>query len=79
MARKAYTAVVQEGGFGLGLAVENEPGYYPVKAYPPGSFATHKEAGEKAQALNAEEFRLSREDAWRIIASSMFCKDHRED
>jgi hypothetical protein len=72
--RKAFTAIIQPGGFGLGIAVENEPGYYPVREFPPGSFKTWDEAGEKANALNTEKFGLSHEDAWRITASSMFAK-----
>lgn len=72
MARKAYVATSQGGGFGLGLAAENEPGYYPVKEYPPGAFKSYDEAMDKAESLNAEKFGLSPEDGWKITASSMF-------
>lgn len=65
----AYTAVVGDYGYQLGIAVENEPGYTPV----PGFFChgdDYMEMCDHADALNTERSIDPREGG-RIVASSM--------
>lgn len=71
-ARTAFAAIVdaRDRAFTLGLAQENQPGYWPQPQH--GTFATYAAAAEKAQELNARLFHLTPEDAAVIVASSMF-------
>ena len=59
----------RHGGFGLGVAVANEPGYYPIAHFwcHADSYA---EASDHAAALNAAEG-LNVEVAMRVVCSSM--------
>jgi hypothetical protein len=71
-ARFAFAAIVsrQHDGrdFGIGLAEENDPGYWPQPGF--GSFTTWTEASDKARQLNASQG-LTDDDAAHIVASSM--------
>lgn len=65
----AFTAVTKDGGFALGLAEKDEPGYWDV----PGTFlafASHDEASQAADKLN-ERIDLDAEQAFAIVSSSM--------
>lgn len=64
--RFAYTAVVGEGGFTLGIAIEEIQGFFPTNYH---SVVTYKEAEDWANIIN--DRRLSREDACLIVASTM--------
>lgn len=64
---KAWTAVVEKRGFTLGIAVQDEPGYYQTD-YP--TVKTYDEAVKWADALN-ERMGVSKKDAMLIILSSM--------
>lgn len=70
----AFTSVIAHDGIGLGAAVANEPGYYPI----PLSFAfvefgqdAYDEMSAHADELN-EAMGLDEEAAMKIVASSMF-------
>lgn len=70
--RYAYVPVLldDEGmGFGLGVAVAREPGYFPI---PASFFKTgdYKEAAQTADGMNLH-IGLSEDAAVKIIASSM--------
>lgn len=67
--RIAFTPIIQQGGIGLGIAVANEPGCYPTKAY---LFLadTWDEAQDAADEANAA-LGLSNIEAAEIIMSSM--------
>jgi len=65
--RKAWVAVVSEKGFTLGVAVEDEAGYY-VTDYP--SVDSYGKASKWAADLN-ERMGLTEMDAIRIVVSSM--------
>lgn len=64
----AFTATVTATGFGVGLAEENKPGYWPCPQY--GTFATWDEAFAKARELNQARD-MNEETAIRIVCSSM--------
>jgi hypothetical protein len=66
--REAFVAVLMGRAFGIGLAQENERGYYPQVGF--GSFDTYEAASAKAQELNAL-LGLSADDAAMIVCSSM--------
>lgn len=65
--RYAFAAVVAQGGWQLGVAVENEPGYAPIDGK---SFAQQAEAKQWADGLN-RHIGLSDEDAMNIIITTM--------
>lgn len=66
--RYAFIAVHKEGGgWQLGVAVEDEPGYNPIAGK---TFTTHREADEWATALN-EHIGLSADEALLIIVTTM--------
>ncbi len=68
--RIAIVAVVQKDtGYGLGIAEENEPGYTPL----PGAFPSWETAAAEAADRNTR-LGLSADEAWRIVASSMWRK-----
>jgi hypothetical protein len=54
--------------FGIGLAQENDPGYWPQPGF--GSFPTWSEASDKARRLNTTQG-LTDAEAAQIVASSM--------
>lgn len=66
----AYTVAMSKHGFGLGIAVANEDGYWPVSInlYMADSY---DDAADEADRLNTS-LGLSETDAAGIIASSMF-------
>jgi hypothetical protein len=70
--RIAYVAVLLDksegGGWGIGIAVEDQDGYHPVQTYGP--FAEHTRARDIVEALN-KELGLTKEEAWLVAASSM--------
>lgn len=73
MARIAFATIVSHDpatgrDFGIGLAEENEPGYWPKPEHGP--FATWDLAAAKARELN-HRLGLSDEEAAHIVASSM--------
>ncbi|ARJ65966.1 hypothetical protein WV31_10030 [Magnetospirillum sp. ME-1] len=72
--RIAFTAVVGEDGFGLGVALEGEPGYWPI----PEHLATGdwEEMNRAAGAIN-RHLGLSDDDAIRIVTSSMRAQNAR--
>lgn len=63
----AYTAVLFDGGWQLGIAVANEQGYNPVGGK---TFDTQSEADKWAKGLN-EHIGLSAERVASIIISTM--------
>lgn len=73
-ARLAYVAVITDGGeYRLGIAKEGESGYYAVDPTSDagGDFNSHEEASKVADAYN-ENLGLSKEEAFKIIGSTMF-------
>jgi hypothetical protein len=66
--REAFVAVMVDRAFGIGLAEENERGYWPQAGF--GTFATYDLAVAKASELNAR-LGLDPMDAAMIVASSM--------
>jgi hypothetical protein len=62
----AYVVVWCDGGWRLGIAVANEPGYNPVAKI----FDKEADAREWAKGLN-QHIGLSEDDAIAIIASTM--------
>ncbi|HKV44610.1 MAG TPA: hypothetical protein VJT32_08055 [bacterium] len=66
--REAFVAVLMGSAFGIGLAQEDERGYYPQVGF--GTFATYDDACEKARELNTR-LGLDPVDAAMIVASSM--------
>lgn len=69
MADIAWAALMDDDGtYSLGLATRDEPGYAPLKE--PLGLATYAEATAEADARN-ERLGLTREEATKIIASSM--------
>lgn len=59
-----------EPGIGLGLAIANEPGFYPIPMYWVNSENWYEMDGH-ASELNLELFGLDEETALKIVASSM--------
>lgn len=70
--RKAYVAVVREDGYFLGIAVEGESGYHPMKegSDHAGDWGDYERVREAAEDLN-ERLGLSKVDAAIIVASTM--------
>lgn len=70
--RSAYTAVIEERGYCLGVAVEGEAGYHPVRedSDAGGTFETYELASACADAYNAS-LGLTKEEATRIVISTM--------
>lgn len=70
--RCAYTAIVDEGGYRLGIAVEGEAGYHQCKdgTDAGGTFKTHEAASAVADAFN-KNMGLSDEEAFKIVTSTM--------
>jgi len=67
----ALTPVVHEHAQGLGLAVANEPGYYPIPLH--WCHGDNRDELQKhADELNAELFGIDRRAALEIVCSSMF-------
>lgn len=72
----AFTAAIHSGGMGLGLAVANQPGYYPVPlAWCHGD--DWNELRKHADALNLEHFDLDAKAASTIVASSIAAQNRR--
>ena len=75
-ARFAFAAIVsrQHDGrdFGVGLAAENDPGYWPQPGF--GSFPTWTEASDKARRLNTIQ-----PGAYRIRRRPDRCKFNAQD
>jgi hypothetical protein len=63
----AFVAVVADGGWQLGVAVQDEPGYIAVKGK---SFVDHDEAKQWADSLN-KHVGLTADAAIEIVCSSM--------
>lgn len=72
----AFTPVIQRHGMGLGLAIANETGYYPVPLY-----WCHgdnwDELSDHADELNREHFDLDERAAMVIVASTMSAQNQR--
>lgn len=68
-AKYAYTAVVVEGGFGIGLAERGLPGYEPMPKF--GVFQTYEAAMGRANTLNREIFNNEPEEVVEVVLSSM--------
>lgn len=68
----AYTAVIEDGKYKLGIAAEGEAGYYRIDdASDAGApFATHEEAVACAEVYN-ERLGLTKLEASRIVLSSI--------
>jgi hypothetical protein len=73
--RVAFTAIISGGSFGIGLAAESEPGYWPQTLY--GQFPTFRKAMEKSYELNVA-LGLTLEEAVAIISSSMAAQNTKE-
>ena len=73
--RVAFTTSCRDDGWHLGLAVEHEPGYYPVPPslyfQPFGNEEAMDLAQAEAQRLNSELLGLDHRDALLIVCSSM--------
>lgn len=71
--RTAYTAVVGEDGFRLGIAVEGEQGYYACKdgTDAGGTFPSYEAAQAAAEAYN-KRLGFTDEQAFEIVTSTMF-------
>lgn len=67
---RALTPTIQPGGIGLGIAVANERGYYPVPLHWCRA-DTYDEMDAHADELNKELFNLLPRAAAVIVASSM--------
>lgn len=70
----AFVAVLdhERGGVQLGVAVANEPGYYPMPAYwAHGDDHEYAAMQEHARELNREHFKLDDDAAARIVASTL--------
>lgn len=70
--RRAYVAVVEEGGYRLGVAVEGENGYHPVREDSDvgGLFGTYDEADSIAKKMN-EGLGLDPREVTKIVISTM--------
>jgi hypothetical protein len=66
--RMAYTAICSKDGFTIGLAEENQRGYWPAPLY--GTFPTWEAASIKASELNRARG-LSDQEAIDIVLGSM--------
>jgi hypothetical protein len=66
--REAFVAVLMGRAFGIGLAQEDERGYWPQAGF--GTFDSYDAASTKARELNAL-LGLSAEEAAMIVCSSM--------
>lgn len=64
--RYAFVAVVNGSGWGLGVAVADEPGYNPINKV----FTDQAEADEWAKGLN-KHIGLTDNEAFRIVGSTM--------
>ncbi len=69
----AYAPVIQPNGMGLGVAVANEPGYYPVPLYH-FNVDNYDEAVAEADRLN-EQNGKTHDAAIDIVTSSMFPRE----
>ena len=67
----------QHGVYGLGLAIANEDGYYPIPLHWCHG-DSWREMQEHADALNAELFKLDKRQAARIVCTTMFRTPARE-
>jgi hypothetical protein len=65
--RYAFAAVVEKGGYQLGVAVANESGYHPISGK---TFDRYEEAKLWARELNAH-IGLSPDEALDIVGSTM--------
>lgn len=66
--RYAYTAVVDQEGYGIGRADEGTRGYTPCPQY--GRFETYDLAQARAAELNAEAG-VDAAEAFRLVAETM--------
>lgn len=57
--------------YGVGIAIEGEPGYVPWVGRGGHAFATYEAAKREADSINRDVLRLSDQEAFRIVASSM--------
>ena len=66
----ALVAVIQPEGIGLGLAIANDPGYYPIPRYwcRGNDWSQMK---EHADNMNLTLLKLDAEQACKIVASTM--------
>lgn len=64
----AYTAVIDGNQYHVGVAVENEKGYYLTDLGP---FESYEKAQQRAKELNSERLKLSDESAYRLVGSSI--------
>lgn len=70
--RLAYTAIVENSGWTLGIAEEGFPGYSPMK----GTYPDEASARKSAKELN-DKLGLTERDALGIIASSFRAQNTR--
>jgi len=66
--RIAFVPVCSGNSFGLGVAEENEPGYYPQEQH--GLFPTYEAASVRAEELNGK-LGLTPDEAAHIVCTSM--------
>ena len=67
MAHRCYVPIIVPGGYTLGIAVDNEPGYYQTDYE---KVATYEAASDWADKCN-ESMGVTREDRDNIMISSM--------
>lgn len=65
--KHAFTAVIVEGGYGVGRADYGTTGYTPLKIVP---YATYEVAKELADMLN-KDLGITPLEAWHIVANTM--------
>lgn len=67
--QKAVTALLADGGWIIGLATENEPGYSPLTYGP---YDSEEEALKLADHINKHVYGLTPKRALMVVMSSMF-------
>lgn len=70
--RTAATVLITDGGWIVGLATENEPGYLPLNYGP---FEDKGEAEALATRINVEAYGLDKHTALLVVVSSVFPLD----
>lgn len=71
----AYGAVIHGRAFSVGLAEENEPGFWPMPSL--GIFPSYELASAKARELNVARG-MTVEEGLRIVTSSMAAQNRRD-
>lgn len=65
--QRAAVAIVGDGGYSVGFADYNDPGYAPTTY----AFESYADADQCAKALNEHAFGITEDQALLIVASSM--------